>query len=154
MASLDHCKLNAPVMLTKILHHLKPIIFSLITIWLCFGALDALWLGVVAQDWYMQEMAGLLRDEFIRWPWVAFYLLYSFVLLVLVVIANRDKPIWYAAIDGAFLGAASYGAYNLTNYSLIDGFSLFIAIVDWTWGVTITCLSAMAGWAGFRIASR
>jgi uncharacterized membrane protein len=65
-------------------------------------------------------------------------------------VANRDKPLHYAGIDGALLGLASYGAYNLTNYSILEGFTLFIMLIDWAWGVFLTGVSAMAGWLGFQ----
>ncbi|MFC3095353.1 DUF2177 family protein [Alteromonas sediminis] len=138
-------------MLANIIRYASNIIASCLAILLCFGIMDAFWLGWFATDWYQDEMQGLLRAQFITWPWVIFYLMYSFVLFVLSVVANRDKPIYYAGIDGALLGLASYGAYNLTNYSIIEGFSFFIMAVDWTWGVVISSVSAMAGWVGFQM---
>ena len=134
----------------KIIQFASSILASLVAIYLCFGVLDFVWLGIVATDLYQTEMAGLLRDDVITWPWVIFYLLYGFVVFVLAVVANRDKPMYYAGIDGALLGLASYGAYNLTNYSVIEGFTLLIMAVDWTWGTIITGISAMAGWYGFQ----
>ena len=95
-------------------------------------------------------MASLLRENYITWPWVVFYLMYGLVVFVLAVVANRDKPLYYAGIDGALLGLASYGAYNLTNYSIVEGFTLFITAIDWAWGTFLTSVSAMAGWTGFQ----
>jgi len=140
--------------LTNISALFASIVVSMLAIALCFGVLDALWLGWLAREWYQTEMAKLLRETYITWPWVVFYLMYSFVVFVLAVVANRDKPLHYAAIDGALLGLASYGAYNLTNYSIVEGFTLFIALIDWSWGVFITSASAAAGWVGFQIARR
>ncbi|WP_414829742.1 DUF2177 family protein [Alteromonas sp. H39] len=138
-------------MLANILRFAPNIVFSLLAIMVCFGVLDGIWLGLIAGDWYRAEMEGLLRDQVITWPWGVFYLLYAGVIFVLAVVANRDKPLYYAGIDGALLGLASYGTYNLTNYSLIDGFSLTLALVDWCWGVTVTGICAMAGWVGFQL---
>lgn len=138
-------------MLANIKRFAPNIALSLLCILLCFGVLDAFWLGWFAAHWYQTEMQSLLRAEFINWPWMIFYLMYSGVLFVLAVVANRDKPLYYAGIDGALLGLASYGAYNLTNYSIIDGFSLFIMSIDWAWGIFISATSAMAGWIGFQL---
>ena len=80
--------------------------------------------------------------------------MYGFVVFVLAVVANRDKSLLYAGIDGALLGLASYGAYNLTAYSIIDGFTLFIMLIDWAWGTFLTSASAIAGWLGFKAALR
>ena len=137
-------------MLSKIVLYSKSIAVSLLAILFTFGFMDLFWLGWFAKDWYQIEMAGLLRSSFITWPWAAFYLMYCSVLFVLTIVPNRDKPLYYAAIDGALLGLASYGAYNLTNYSIIEGYSFFIMSIDWTWGVFISSCSAMAGWLGFQ----
>lgn len=119
----------------NIVRFLSSIVVSMIAILLCFGLLDLIWFSVISGDWYQQEMQKLMRADFIVWPWLVFYFLYGGVTFVLAVVANRDKPIYYAGIDGALLGLASYGAYNLTNYSIIEGFSLFIMMIDWSWEI-------------------
>ncbi len=137
-------------MLTNIIRFASNIVISMLAILLCFAVLDGIWLGLLAGDWYRSEMASLLREQVVTWPWALFYLLYAGVIFVLAVVANRDKPLYYAGIDGALLGLASYGAYNLTNYSLIEGFSLTLALIDWCWGIFVTGMCAMAGWLGFQ----
>ena len=134
----------------NIVRFLSSIVVSMIAILLCFGLLDLIWFSAISGDWYQQEMQKLMRTDFIVWPWLVFYFLYGGVTFVLAVVANRDKPFYYAGIDGALLGLASYGAYNLTNYSIIEGFSLFIMMIDWAWGIFLTSVSAMAGWVGFQ----
>jgi len=59
-------------MLSNIIRFAKNIVVSLIAIFVCFGVLDFLWLGVIADGWYQSEMAPLLRSQFITWPWVVF----------------------------------------------------------------------------------
>lgn len=137
-------------MLSKIMIFAKSILASLLAIFVCFAILDFLWLGIIADSWYQTEMAPLLRSQFITWPWLVFYIMYGGVVFVLAVVANRDKSLLYAGIDGALLGLASYGAYNLTAYSIIEGFTLFIMTIDWIWGTCLTSISAMAGWQGFQ----
>ncbi|MFT4654128.1 MAG: putative membrane protein [Kangiellaceae bacterium] len=138
------------VMLTKIKLFLSNIALSLLSIFIAFALLDAFWLGYFATNWYQVEMQGLLRSEYITWPWLVFYLMYGSVTFVLAIVPNREKPWTYAAIDGALLGLASYGAYNLTCYSIIEGFSLKIMLIDWAWGTFLTSCSATAGWFGFQ----
>jgi len=123
----------------------------MLCIFVAFAILDSLWLGVIAQQWYQYEMKGMLREVFITWPWLIFYLIYGFVTFVLAIVPNREKPWYYASIDGALLGLASYGAYNLTNYSILEGFSLKIMLIDWSWGVFLTSSCATAGWFGFQL---
>jgi len=138
-------------MLKKIQQFLKNILLSVLFIFITFALLDAFWLGWLAADWYQNEMQGLLRSSFITWPWLVFYLMYGSVTFVLAIVPNREKPWYYASIDGALLGLASYGAYNLTNYSIIEGFTLTIMLIDWSWGTFLTSASATAGWLGFQL---
>lgn len=137
-------------MLQNIIRFAPSIIASIVAILLCFAVLDGLWLGVIASDWYRDAMSGIMREQVITWPWLMFYLLYSGVVFVLAVVANRETSMLYAAIDGALLGLAAYGTYNLTNYSIIEGFSLRIALIDWAWGIFITSMCAVSGWLGFQ----
>lgn len=138
-------------MIAKIKQYMGSIALSLLCIFITFGIMDAVWLGWIATETYQTEMQGMLRSEYITWPWVVFYIMYGSVTFVLTVVANRDKPWSYAAIDGALLGIASYGAYNLTCYSILDGFTLKIMLMDWTWGTFLTSSSAIAGWLGFQV---
>jgi uncharacterized membrane protein len=138
-------------MRSKIIQFLSSICASMLAILLCFGLLDFIWFSFISGDWYKSEMSGLLRENFIPWPWLIFYVMYGCVTFVLAVVANRDKPFYYAGIDGALLGLASYGAYNLTNFSIIEGFTMFIMFVDWTWGIFLTSASAMSGWIAFQL---
>ena len=138
-------------MLSKIKQFFTNILLSLLAILITFAILDALWLGWFATSWYQTEMQGLLRGEYITWPWAVFYLMYGGVTFVLAIVPNREKPWFYAAIDGALLGLASYGAYNLTCYSIIEGFTLKIMLIDWAWGTVLTSSSAISGWFGFQL---
>lgn len=137
-------------MLKKIQQFAKNILVSLLMIYLTIAVLDAFWLGWFAADWYQYYMEGLLREEIITWPWVVFYFMYGFILFVLCVVANRDKPWFYAGIDGALLGMVSYGTYNLTNYSVMKGFPLEIMFIDWSWGIVLTSVCAISGWCGYQ----
>lgn len=141
-------------MLKKLKQFKHNMMLSLLFIFVTFGVLDFLWLGVIAPQWYKSEMSDMLRETFIVWPWLVFYFTYGVVTFVLAIVPNRDKPWFYAAIDGALLGLASYGAYNLTNYSILEGFTLTIMLIDWMWGTVLTSFSAVAGWFGFQYLHR
>lgn len=137
-------------MLTKIKQLFSNILLSLLFIFITFAVLEVSWFGWLSADVYQTQMQGMLRTTFITWPWLVFYLMYGSVCFVLAIVPNREKPWYYASIDGALLGLASYGAYNLTNYSILEGFTLTIMLTDWVWGVFLTSVSASAGWFGFQ----
>jgi uncharacterized membrane protein len=133
---------------------LKPLLISLSTTILCFGVMDAIWLGVIADEIYKQEMQGMLRLEYPVWPWLSFYLIYALSITVLAVqpsfnnLANArletSNAIIVVAFRGFILGLAAYGAYNLTNYAILANWSLKIALIDWAWGCFITTCSAIS----------
>ena len=107
--------------------------------------LDGIWLGIVAKEIYAEYMQGFLREEYPVAPWVIFYIMYSFVITHLAVIVNIGKGIVSSLRDGALLGVASYGAYNLTNYAVLDGWPLPITLIDLVWGTCLTATTASAG---------
>ncbi len=111
---------------------------------------DAIWLGVVSKDAYQNAIGNLMRDSFIKWPFLAFYIIYSFVILYLAVLPNGNAAWTSAAIAGAVLGLGAYGTYNLTCYGVLEGWPLDITIKDLVWGTFATALSATSGWFAFR----
>lgn len=112
---------------------------------LLFAVLDGLWLGLIAMDWYRSAFADLLREPFITWPWVVFYLGYSAIVVALAVCPGRNDSVGVATLRGALLGCAAYGAYNLTGYSIIAGWPLTMMLVDWLWGTLATAVLAAGG---------
>ncbi len=135
----------------NIIKFAKNIFVSLLAIYTTMGILELLWFTWLSAGIYQSEMSGLLRESFIPWPWIVFYMMYGAITFVLAIVPNRDKVLYYASIDGALLGLASYGAYNLTNYSIIEGFSLSIMLIDWAWGTFLTMSIATAGLLAFKM---
>lgn len=136
----------------------KPLLISLVSIILCFGVMDAIWLGLIADEIYQLEMQGMLRVTYPVWPWLSFYLIYALSITILAVqpsvndlvmaTSPASKVIRIIAFRGFVLGLAAYGAYNLTNYAILANWSLKISLIDWAWGCFITtCSAAAAGGA-------
>lgn len=130
---------------------IKPFVISIVAIILCFGAMDAIWLGIIAKEIYQHEMQGMLRTEYPVWPWLTFYLVYALSVAVLAVqpsftklVSERKeaRDIALVAFRGFVLGLAAYGAYNLTNYAILHNWSLKISLIDWAWGCIITSTSS------------
>jgi uncharacterized membrane protein len=113
---------------------------------LTYLVLDFIWLGLVSQQSYQESIGHLMRDEVPKWPWVTFYLIYSFVLVRLVVVRpyinNGLLPVF---INGCLFGCAAYGAFNLTNYAILESWPLFITLKDWAWGTLVSGLISVSG---------
>ena len=109
------------------------------------GVLDGAWLGLVAKGLYQREMGDLMAPEFRVWTAALFYVLYP---LAVVVLCLHVQPAsgWEAVVRGAVLGAAAYGAYNLTNASILKGWPMALLPIDWAWGTFVTAAAAAGGW--------
>jgi uncharacterized membrane protein len=110
---------------------------------LTLGVLDALWLGVIARDWLVQQMGELRRTD-IQWvPALAFYILFSIGLSVFAVAPALPTGDWLkAAMLGGFLGLVAYGTYDLTNWATVKNWPVPMVLVDMVWGAVLSAASA------------
>ena len=116
-----------------------------------FFAIDLVWLGVVARDFYSGALAHLLRDDT---QWVAalvFYALYIAGILVFVVVPSLEAGSLLRAVgQGAFFGLVAYATFDLTSLALIRDFPVRVVIVDLAWGTVLTASVASAGYGAGR----
>lgn len=102
-----------------------------------FLALDALWLGLVARGFYRRELGPLARRVGEEWApvWWATAPVYLAIVggLALFAVPKASTPL--AALGwGALFGIVLYAVYDFTNYALVAGWSLKMALVDLAWG--------------------
>lgn len=130
---------------------MNRLILSYLAALVAFLLGDALWLGFVARDLYAREIGPLLLDS-PNWTVAAvFYAAYVAGVMRFAVWPNRNagtgRP---TATAAALLGALAYGTYDLTNLATLKGFTATVAVVDMLWGVAITTVTALAGYAAAR----
>ncbi len=125
---------------------MKTFVVGFLATLICFLVLDAIWLGLLAKDIYLFALEGRLRQEYPLFPWIAFYLFYAGTITYLVVIPNLAEDSFKVAFKGAVLGCASYGAYNMTNYAIMEGWPLHITMIDLLWGTLVTAVSSLFSW--------
>lgn len=120
---------------------------------LVVAALDALWLGLLARDFYRAELAGLMAEQVRLLPAAVFYLGYPAGLVALVL---RPLPASLGAAAGraALLGLVAYGVYDMTNLATLKGFGVMLALVDMAWGTFVTASAGAAGWWAMRASMR
>jgi uncharacterized membrane protein len=121
---------------------------------LVFFGVDFIWLGRMGDAFYRPAMGGMAADGFKLGPAVVFYLLYAFGILFFAVNPALAAGNWkIAALHGALLGLVGYGVYDLTNMATLKSWPLSLTLVDLAWGVFLTGLAALAGYAaGARFA--
>ena len=110
---------------------------------LAVGVLDAIWLGLVARDFYRAEIASIAVPELRLLPAALFYLLYPAALLALALVPEPAD--WSdAAGRAALVGLACYGMYDLTNLATLKVWSLKVSLIDMGWGAALTAVTASA----------
>ncbi len=116
-----------------------------------FFAIDMVWLGVVARNFYQNQLGHLLGP--VNWTAaIIFYLLFLVGLMIFVTVPAIEKQsLMHALIFGALFGFFTYATYDLTNLATLKDWPLTVVIVDIIWGAV---LSASVAGATYLIASR
>lgn len=103
-----------------------------------FFVVDIIWLGLVAKDFY-QDQIGFLMKEKTNWAAaVIFYFIFIFGLVFFVINpALEAESILEALFRGAFFGFIAYATYDLTNLATLAKWPLKVTIVDLIWGTAL-----------------
>lgn len=114
--------------------------------------LDAVWLGLIATNFYQARIGHLMAAEPRLGIAAVFYLLY---LVGLVIFAVRPALVVGSARRALALGAGfgffAYMTYDLTNLATLRDWPVSVAVVDMAWG---SFLSAASAWGGYQAARR
>lgn len=124
---------------------MKTIYLYLLTIPVFF-AIDMVWLGLVARNFYRRHLGPLLRPE-VNWAAaITFYLLYILGILVFAALPalERNSPA-HAVLFGGLFGFFAYATYDLTNLATLKDWPVRVVIVDILWGVVLTATVSGAG---------
>ncbi|MBV6426221.1 MAG: hypothetical protein KIPDCIKN_00732 [Haliscomenobacter sp.] len=117
-----------------------------------FFALDMVWLGLVAKNFYREQIGKLMKPD-INWgAAIIFYLIFIGGLVVFVIAPAMEKGSWkHSLLLGALFGLVCYATYDLTNLALAKDWPLLVTIVDLAWGAV---LSASVSIATYLIATK
>lgn len=105
-----------------------------------FIALDIIWIGFVARNFYFKHMQSIGRIEngkfeIIYWAGAMVYVLMAIALVLYVLLPNMDAAshiqLW---LKGALLGVLAYGIYDFTNLATLKDWNLKILAMDMAWG--------------------
>lgn len=106
-----------------------------------FFAVDLVWLGVVAKDFYAKHLGHLMAKS-VNWPAaLIFYLIFILGLLVFVIQpALAEGSLLKALGMAALFGLVTYATYDLTNLATLKDWPILITVVDLTWGTALSTL--------------
>ncbi len=104
-----------------------------------FSLIDLLFVGVIARDFYKEQIGHLMAPE-IRWGAVFFfYLFYLFGLVFFAVLPSiREKSWIQALLYGALFGFICYSTYDLTNLATLVKWPIKMVYYDLIWGALIS----------------
>jgi uncharacterized membrane protein len=103
-----------------------------------FFAIDMVWLGLIAKDFYAKQIGFLMRSPPNWSAAVIFYLLFIGGLVAFVISPAIDKGQWqYAFGMGLFFGLVTYATYDLTSLAVIKDWPLRVTIIDMIWGAVL-----------------
>lgn len=105
--------------------------------------LDAVWIGVLARGFYRRELNKILKPR----PYMpAVFMLYAVLaasFAYFAVLPGIEAQSLYLSLSNGFiLGAAIFGLYSLSTFSLINGWSRWLAVVDFIWGLALSLVTA------------
>lgn len=122
-----------------------------IAVALMFLALDALWLGVVARNFYLARLGELMRDKPDLGAAAMFYAIYvAGVVYFAIAPALAGGGVGRALLNGALFGLVAYATYDLTNLATLRGYSVELARVDIAWGAFLTAVASGVGYLAAR----
>lgn len=100
-----------------------------------FFAIDMVWLGLIARNFYKNQIGSLMKPD-VNWiAAILFYLLFLVGLVVFVISPALEKKEWmHALCSGALFGLITYATYDLTNLATLKNWPLTVVIVDMLWG--------------------
>jgi uncharacterized membrane protein len=110
-----------------------------------FVAIDMVWLGFVARNFYRNQIGFLMKSD-INWAAaILFYLLFIVGLVLFVIVPAIEKHSWtHALLFGALFGLITYATYDLTNLATLKDWPLMVTIVDLAWGAALAALVSTA----------
>ncbi len=106
-----------------------------------FVLIDVVWLGLIAKNFYAQQLGFLMKTNANALAALVFYILFTFGILFFVVLPGLEKNVGYQIIlHGAFFGLVTYSAYDFSNLATLKNWPLAVTLVDLLWGTLLTSL--------------
>ncbi|MGB5831274.1 MAG: DUF2177 family protein [Thiohalocapsa sp.] len=119
-----------------------------------FFAIDILWLGVVAANFYQERLGHLLADE-VFWPAaLVFYALYIAGILSFAVIPGlQSRSLRKTLLHALGFGFFTYLTYELTNMATLPNWPISVVLVDTLWGMVLCSAVAAIAYGIGRFAN-
>lgn len=109
-----------------------------------FAAIDLIWLGVIAKNFYRSQLGTLFTDKVVKTPAILFYSLYIGGLCYFGLRPAIDASSAFVALySGGLFGLLAYATYDLTNWATLKNWPSKLSVIDVLWGTLLTGLVTM-----------
>lgn len=108
---------------------------------IAIAGFDFVWIGLLFNSFYKNALRPFSQNVSGSWNFnvPAFFIVYGLIVGGIMVFVLPKVSITggfkQAFVYGALFGAIAVGVYNLTNYSLLSGWSLAFVIKDTLWAM-------------------
>jgi uncharacterized membrane protein len=115
---------------------------------LCMLLLDGLWLGFIANGFYLENLKHLIRGDGSHFEvnyWAA-GLVYVFMALGFLLFLAPYLSQWsyrQTVMKAAAFGIIVYGVYDFTNLATLKDWPLIVALADVAWGAVLYTITAL-----------
>lgn len=117
-----------------------------------FLAIDLIWITKVVRPLYEREVPGLLRDTPRLGGAVLFYIAYiAGIVLFAVRPGLAQQSVAVTLGYGAAFGALAYATFTVTNYAVLNQWTLTLVVTDIAWGAVLTAVAGACGFYAARL---
>jgi len=128
--------------------HLIAFVATLVS----FLAIDLVWITSVVRPLYEREVPGLLRDEPRIGGAVLFYVAYvAGIVLFAVRPGLAQQSVGVTLGYGAAFGALAYATFTVTNYAVLNQWTVTLVVTDIAWGAVLTAVAGACGFYAARL---
>lgn len=108
--------------------------------------LDTLWLSLFMGPYYTQVLGSAMPEKITILSAICFYGVCSFAMLIFVVLPHdmHGYTISSTFLRGGLLGLLAYLAYDLTNHSVVKGWTWRLTLLDLSWGFVMVGIVSVA----------
>lgn len=127
----------------SIFFYLKLYLLTLIF----FLGIDFIWLTRIAQSFYKGNIGHLMALNPNLWAAGIFYASNIIGIIIFATLPALNKgSLTTALVNGALFGFFTYATYDLTNFATLRDWPLKVVLVDISWGILITAITAGASY--------
>jgi len=111
-----------------------------------FFAIDIVWLGVIAKNFYAKNLEGFLSDQ-VNWgaALIFYFIFIAGISFFAIYPAVEKNSLQLAILYGVLFGFFTYSTYDLTNYATLKDWPVKVVLVDIAWGSVLSGLVSLSG---------